>query len=84
MSKKQIEKNIQLSEKLANYLASNPKELAKRPNSASFVVFSACDESLNRLNERLARNLVSQGKNVIKAEETRDAKNPWVFATAPL
>lgn len=84
MSKKQIEKNIQLSEKLANYLASNPRELAKTPDSASFVVFSAGDKGLNQLNEKLARNLANQGKNVIRAVETRDSKNPWSLAAVSL
>ena len=84
MSKKQIEENIQLSEKLANYLASNPKELAKTPDSASFVVFSASDKSLNKLNEKLAKTLTDQGKNVVRAEETRDSKRPWALVAVSL
>ena len=79
MSKKQIEKNIQLSEKLANYLAKNPKEIRRTPSDSSFVVFSVGDKKLNRLNERLATNLVKQGKKVVKAKETKSSKVPWTF-----
>lgn len=79
MSKKQIQKNIQLSEKLANYLAKNPEEVGKTPSDSSFVVFSIGDKNLNRLNGKLVKDLAKQGKSVIKAEETKSLKTPWVF-----
>ena len=79
MSKKQIENNIKLSGKLANYLAKNPKEVKKISSDSSFVVFSMGDKKLNLLNERLVRHLVKQGKKVIKATETKSSKVPWAF-----
>lgn len=78
MGKKQIEKNFELSEKLANFLAENPKILKK---GANFVVFSATDDALNRINSKLLKSLKGQGKKVVKAKETKSQKNPWAFTT---
>lgn len=80
MSKKQqIKKNLELSAKLADYLAKNPKLDGKMPNKASYVFFSATDKQLNRTNLKLAKSLAEEGKTVIKAKETRDKSNPWEF-----
>ncbi len=77
---KQISKNIELSEKLANYLASHPIESEALPNNASFVAFSKDDERLNEENIKLIRGLIEEGKNVIKALQTNDKNNPWIFS----
>ena len=50
MSKKQIEKNFELSEKLAVFLGKNPKKMKAIPKDSSFVVFSATDKLLNKIN----------------------------------
>lgn len=78
MSKKQIQKNFDLSEKLANFLANNPKRLKSGVN---YVVFSESDEALNKINSRIVKALKKRGKKVIKATETGSQKNPWVFAS---
>lgn len=79
MSKKQIEKNIQLSGELVEYLTQNPQVIRKMPAESSFVVFSAGDKKLNKLNQRLAKNLSKQGRKVVKAKETKSSKAPWAF-----
>jgi hypothetical protein len=76
--KKQIEKNFDLSEKLANFFANNPKSLKKDTN---YVVFSATDKNLNRANSTLVKDLKKKGKKVTKAKETRSQNKPWVFAS---
>jgi len=85
MTKKQIvAKNIQLSEKLANFIVKNKQSVKKISASDSYVVFSATDERLNRMNKKLVDTLVRQGKKVVKAEETQDNKNPWKFTPVSL
>jgi len=75
---KQEEKNLQLIQKLADYIADNPKMLKKYSNS-SYVVFSYKDQDLNELNKELLSELKEEGKNVIKAQETNQLKQPWKF-----
>lgn len=83
MTKKQIlAKNIQLSEKLANFIVKSKHNIKKISTGDSYVVFSATDKTLNRMNKRLVDSLVKQGKKVIKAEETEDNKDPWKFTPA--
>jgi hypothetical protein len=45
-TKTQAEKNLKLSEKLADFLVSNPEVSKKLPDDASFVTFSAEDKNL--------------------------------------
>lgn len=83
MSKaKQLEKNAKLSEKLAEYIASNPSSVKKVPDGASFVVFSYSDAELNKVNRKLVKSLKDEGNDVIKAEESDDKKEPWTFSLA--
>lgn len=78
MSKKQqIKKNLELSAKLADYLAKNPESEEKTFSNVSYVFFSATDQQLNKTNLKLAKSLVEEGKIVIKAAETKDKNNPW-------
>lgn len=77
MSKKQFCKNLDLSSKLALYFVKNPN--VKIPEGASFVVFSANDKELNKINTQLYKKLLEKGARVIKAEETKSRKMPWVF-----
>ncbi len=78
MSKQQqIKKNLELSAKLANYLAKNPDIEEKTTRSISYVFFSATDQLLNKTNLKLAKSLIEEGKVVVKAEETKDRSNPW-------
>ena len=75
----QLQKNIKLSGKLANYLASNPSVIQNSSKSTSFVPFSATDKLLNVANKKIVKGLQSEGKKVIEANETKDKNNPWVF-----
>ncbi len=80
MSKnQQITKNIKLSEKLAEYIANNPNQVKRFPVNVSYVTFSSRDEKLNSVNEQLIKSLKSEGKKVIKAQETVDNDTPWKF-----
>lgn len=80
MSKQQqIEKNLKLSEKFADYMVEHPEVLEEFPRSASYVTFSFKDKELNKLNSKLIEGLVKEGKKVIKAFETNDKNNPWKF-----
>lgn len=79
MSKKQIEKNFELSEKLAVFLGKNPKKMKAIPKDSSFVVFSVSDSFLNKVNEKLVVSLEKKGRKVIKAKQTKNVKEPWVF-----
>ena len=75
MSKKQqITKNIQLSEKLADFLADK-----KVSGGTSYVVFSATDKKLNIMNNKLIASMMKKGKKVVKAEEAKGNKNSWTF-----
>lgn len=78
MTKKtQVAKNIQLSAKLTNYLLDNPDAVKSSSSDSSYVVFSAEDENLNKMNSKLVNKLIKEGKTVIKAEETKNNKKPW-------
>lgn len=82
MSKKdQGKKNLDLFEKLMNFLS-----LKKVDNYSSgdysFVVFSKRDKQLNEENKRLVTELKKEGKKVIKAQETGNSKSPWNFVQA--
>lgn len=79
MSKKQLEKNIKLSQKLADFLAKNPKHMKSVSKDSSFVVFSATDKLLNKINEKLIKSLEKDGRIVIKAQETKKSEPLWVF-----
>lgn len=78
MSKQQqIKKNLELSAKLADYLAKNPDIEEQTTKDISYVFFSATDQLLNKTNLKLAKSLIEEGKVVIKAEETMNKSNPW-------
>lgn len=80
---KQIKKNLKLSEQLLNYLASNPTDApGKKAGNVSYVVISKDDKELNKLNYNLIVGLQDEGKTVIKAEQTQDKKQPWIFTQA--
>ena len=77
--KKQATKNLDLSQKLAEYIAGNPDTVKNLPKNSSFVVFSSADESLNEENQKLIDSVLAEGKKVIKAIQTKDKVNPWKF-----
>jgi len=79
---KQLEKNVNLSKKLAEYIASNPSAVKNIPSGASFVVLSSGDDELNKLNHKLVDSLKSEGKNVVKATQEHNKKQPWTFSLA--
>jgi len=79
MSKAQQTKlNIDLSDKLANFLITQPRVL-KKYASCSYVVFSSKNFELNKLNHHLIDELLLEGKGVVKAEETDNFTKPWIF-----
>ena len=79
-TKIQAEKNLKLSEKLADFLVSHPEVSKKLPDDASFVTFSAGDKNLNEVNKKLIKELLEEGKRVVKAQETNNEKQPWEFS----
>lgn len=82
MSKKQqLDKNMKLTVKLADFIASHPEANKAIPSGASIVPFSVSDNVLNRMNEKIIPGLKEEGKTVVKAKETKDNKNPWQFVT---
>lgn len=82
MSKKdQGKKNLDLFEKLMNFLSSKKIDDYSSGNY-SFVVFSKKDKQLNEENKKLIIGLKKEGKKVIKAQETGNAKSPWNFVQA--
>lgn len=84
MSKQQqLEKNLQLSEELMDYLADNPSQSpTKKGGSISFVVITKDDKELNKLNNKLIDSLREEGKKVMKAIQTLNKKQPWTFSQA--
>ncbi len=82
MSKKQqLDKNMKLTVKLADFIVSHPKVNSNIPSGASIVPFSASDNILNMMNEKLIPGLKEEGKTVVKAKETKSTKEPWEFIT---
>jgi hypothetical protein len=79
-TKTQAEKNLELSGKLADFLVSHPEVSKKLPDDASFVTFSAIDKNLNEVNKKLIKELLEEGKQVVKAQETNNEKQPWEFS----
>lgn len=79
MSKaQQIKLNIELSDKLANFLITKPSML-KRYAGYSYVVFSSTNPVLNKLNSNLIEELLLEGNGVVKAMETGNVSSPWEF-----
>ena len=82
MSKKQqVQKNIDLSVKLTDYVIENPSVAKSTPVDSSYVLFSLRDKELNKMNEKIVKKLIKEGKTVIKAEETTSKQDPWIFTT---
>lgn len=81
--KTQAQKNLKLSEKLADFLVSHPDVSKTLPDDASFVTFSAEDTQLNKTNEELIKELLEEGKHVVKAQETHNKQHPWEFSPIP-
>lgn len=77
----QVSKNLKLSAKVAEYIARNPDAVKNFSGKLSFVVFSADDDSLNEINASLVKKLKTEGKNVVKAQETKDKNYPWKFSS---
>lgn len=79
MSKnKQTQKNIDLTQRLLDYLTAASK-LPKLPKDVSFVPFSKKDDKLNRANEELLKMLSKEDKPVVKAQEPKTLKGNWVI-----
>jgi Family of unknown function (DUF5647) len=79
-TKTQTEKNLKLSEALADFIISHPEVSKTLPDDASFVTFSAEDTKLNETNEQLIQEFLEEGKHVIKAQQTHNTAKPWNFS----
>ncbi len=77
-TKLQIAKNLELSERLLNYLSNNPQQVAYE--NVSYIVITKADEELNKINLSMIDSLVKEGKKVVKALETQDKTLPWKFS----
>jgi hypothetical protein len=76
----QAKKNLKLTVKLTDYLAKNPEiDWNVWKEGVSLVPFSATDKKLNSENNKLVEELLEEGKKVVKAEETKNSKEPWKF-----
>lgn len=75
-NKIQTEKNIDLSQKLIEYLV-NGKNVPELPQDVSFIPFSNTDKELNKANKELLESLSQQDKPVAIAEEPKSGKEAW-------
>lgn len=84
-NKQQASKNMDLTAKLADYIAEHP-EISRQVfvSGASIVPFSLNDKDLNKANEKLVKDLLEEGKKVIKIKETKNRKEPWEFVSTSL
>lgn len=74
----QGQKNIEYSGELMNYFIN--KKVKMIPN-ASYVIFVHNNNELNKMNEKLVKGLVEDGKKVIKATKTGNKKQPWILVS---
>lgn len=74
--KKQTEKNIDLTNKLIDYLVKG-KNVPDLPQDVSFVPFSSSDKKLNNANQELLENLSQKDKPIVIANEPKSNKEPW-------
>lgn len=80
MSKKtQLNKNIDLSTKLADFIVKHPEKVKNIPSGSTYVVISAKDSALNNMNNELIKKMISKGKKVVKATEKKVDRNNWEF-----
>lgn len=77
MSKKmQTSKNIDLTQKLIEYLVKG-KNVPELPDDVSFVPFSKTDRKLNKANKELLEKISKEEKPVAIAEEPKTNKESW-------
>ncbi|OGE19674.1 hypothetical protein A3J19_02570 [Candidatus Daviesbacteria bacterium RIFCSPLOWO2_02_FULL_41_8] len=75
-NKMQTSKNIDLTQKLIDYLV-NGKNVPELPQDVSFVPFSKSDKKLNEANEELLENISKEDKPVAIAKEPQTKKDSW-------
>ncbi len=75
---KQVNKNILLSEKLADFLVAHPSFVSKF-GEVSFVIFTEDDAVFNKRNANLIKGLINEGKQVVKAKVTENKNDSWFF-----
>jgi len=79
--KQQTTANLKLLEKLTDYLIESPPADISKEEKVSYVLFSADNAELNKMNEKLLGTLIKEGETVVKAEQTKDKKTPWKFTS---
>lgn len=77
----QTSKNLELSAKVAKYIAKNPDSIKNIPDKSSYIVFSS-NKELNQANSRLVKTLKKEGRNVVKVQEVKSKKGGWKFTLA--
>lgn len=75
-SKLQTIKNIELTQKLIQYLVEG-KDVPQLPEDVSFVPFSNSDLKLNEANEKLLENLSIEENPIAIAQEPKSSKEQW-------
>ena len=75
----QAKRNIGLSEELMNYLIATKTRVK---SNYSYVVFVRNNTIFNKANSLLVKDLLNEGKKVIKAEKTNNSREPWIFTNA--
>lgn len=78
-TKLQIKNNLKLSEKLLDYLSKYPRN--NKQKNISYIIITKGDNELNKENLVMAKSLLKEGKNVVKAIETDNKSTPWKFAS---
>lgn len=73
---KQTSKNIELTQKLIEYLVKG-ENVPELPEDVSFVPFSKTDEKLNKANTELLVSIYQEEKPVAIAEEPKSEKQSW-------
>lgn len=75
-NKMQTAKNIELTQKLIEYLL-NGDDVPELPENVSYVPFSNKDKVLNKANEELLEVISQEGTYVVKAEEPSSSEKSW-------
>lgn len=75
-NKKQTSKNLDLTNKLFDYLLKS-NALLHFPKNASVVPFSKNNKKLNKENETLIENLKEEGRPIIIAREPKTKSASW-------
>lgn len=77
--KKTLASNLKLSNKLLDFISSNPHVTKSHENNVSYVIFSESDDELNKENKKLVESLQKKGRKVVKATHKSGGTPGWKF-----